>query len=149
MEDPLVLVARADSELAKHRSLTLEELAEIPVLTYRQCRRTAQLSEEMQNRGLRLQLRHPSDDNNTLLALAAAGVGASFVPRLAIEPAYLDVSISEIELPIEPRVIVRAWYQDRPLTAGGKRFVTIAGRVCAAIEKSDGRSHLAAVPGGS
>jgi DNA-binding transcriptional LysR family regulator len=149
MEDPLVLVARADSELAKHSSLTLEELAEIPVMTYRQCRRTAQLSEEMQNRGLRLQLRHPSDDNNTLLALAAAGVGASFVPRLAIEPAYLDVSISEIELPIAPRVIVLAWHQDRPLTASGKRFITIAGRVCSAIEKSDGRTHLAAVPGGN
>lgn len=149
MEDPLVIVARADSELVKQRSsLTLEELAQIPVMTYRRCRRTAQLSEEMQSRGLRLQLRHPSDDNNTLLALAAAGVGPAFVPRLAIEPTYLGVSVAEIELPVAPRVIVIAWHQDRPLTAAAKRFVTIAGRVCSAIERSDGRTHLAAVPGG-
>jgi DNA-binding transcriptional LysR family regulator len=149
MEDPLVIVARLDSDLAKQKSsLTLEELSQIPVMTYRECRRTAQLSEEMQSRGLRLQLLNPSDDNNTLLALAAAGVGVSFVPKLAIEPAYLGVSVAEIELPIAPRVIVIAWHQDRPLTAAAKRFVTIAGRVCSAIEKSDGRTHLAAVPGG-
>ena len=150
MEDPLVLAVPADSELAKERSsLTLEELAEIPVMTYRRCRRTAQLSEEMQSRGLRLQLRHPSDDNNTLLALAAAGVGAAFVPRLAIEPAYLGVSVAEIDLPVAPRVIVIAWHQDRPLSAASERFVTIAGRVCSAIEKSDGRTQLAVVPGGA
>jgi DNA-binding transcriptional LysR family regulator len=146
MEDPFVLVARADSELARGKSsLTLEELAQIPVMTYRRCRRTAQLSEEMQSRGLRLQLRHPSDDNNTLLALAAAGVGVAFVPQLAIEPAHLGVSVAEIELPVAPRVIVIAWHQVRPLTAAAKRFVTISGRVCAAIE---GRAQLAAVPGG-
>jgi DNA-binding transcriptional LysR family regulator len=149
MSDPFVLVVAASSELAQERnSLTLEELAEIPVMSYRRCRRVAQLSEEMQSRGLRLQLLHPSDDNNTLQAMAAAGIGAAFVPRLALESAYLGVSLAEIALPVAPRVIVIAWHQDRPLTDAAKRFISIAGRVCAAIEKDESRSQLAAVSTG-
>lgn len=150
MSDPLVLLVSAESELAKEKSsLTLEELARTPVITYsRRCRRVAQLSEEMQSRGLRLQLLHPSDDNTTLQAMAAAGMGAAFLPRLAVETAHIGLSVAEIELPVAPRVIVLAWHQDRPLTTGAKRFIAIARRVCAEIERDEGRLHLAAVATG-
>lgn len=149
MSDPFVLLVAADSKLAKEKSsLTLEELARIPVMTYERCRRVSQLSEEMQNRGLKLHLRHPSDDNSTLQAMAAAGMGAAFVPRLAVERAHVGVSVAEIELPVAPRVIVLAWHQDRPLTPGAKHFISIARRVCAGIEKDESRAQLAAVAAG-
>jgi DNA-binding transcriptional LysR family regulator len=146
MSDPLVLLVAADSELAKQKSsLTPEELTRIPVMTYRRCRRVAQLWEEMQSRGLRIHLLYPSDDNSTLEAMAAAGMGAAFMPRLAVERAHVGVSVAEIDLPVAPRVIVLAWHRDRQLTPGARHFISIARRVCAAIEKHEGRAQLAAV----
>jgi DNA-binding transcriptional LysR family regulator len=149
LSDPLVLLVRADSELAKRKSaLTLEELARIPLMTYQRCRRVTQLAEEMRSRGLQPELLHPSDDNNTLQAMVAAGMGAAFLPRLAIEPAYLGVSVAEVALPVAPRIVVLAWHRDRPLTPAGHRFVTISGRVCAGIGEVDGPAKLAAVSAG-
>ena len=149
MCDPLVLLVSADSELAKRKSvLTFEELAHIPVMTYQRCRRVTQLSEEMRSRGLRLELLHPSEDNNTLQAMVAAGMGAAFLPRLAVEPAHLGVSVAEVELPVAPRVVVLAWHQERPPNTLAQRFITIAGRVCAAVSGADGGAKLAAVSTG-
>lgn len=148
MSDPLVLLVPADSELAERESpLTLEELAQIPVMTYQRCRRVTQLKEEMRSRGLQLELLHPSDDNNTLQAMVAAGMGAAFLPRLAVEAAHLGVSVAEVALPVAPRVIVLAWHQDRPLTATGRRFISIAARVCADLG-GGGAAKLAAVSAG-
>jgi len=149
MSDPLVLLVHADSELAGRESpLTLEELAQFPIMTYQRCRRVAQLREEMQSRGLRLQLLHPSDDNSTLQAMVAAGMGAAFLPRLAVEAAHLGVSVAEVALPVAPRVVVLAWHQDRTLTAAGKRFISITSRVCVGMDDENGRAKLAAVSAG-
>lgn len=147
MSDPLVLLVPADSELAGRESpLTLEELARIPVMTYQRCRRVTQLREEMRSRGLQLELLHPSDDNNTLQAMVAAGMGAAFLPRLAVEAAHLGVSVAEVALPVAPRVIVLAWHDERPLTASGRRFISVAARVCADLSGST--TKLAAVSTG-
>lgn len=132
MSDPLVLLVPVDSQLAQRKTpLTLEELAHIPVMTYQRCRRVAQLREDMRSRGLDLELLHPSEDNNTLQALVAAGIGAAFLPRLAVEAAYVGVSVAEVPLPVAPRIVGLAWHGDRPLTESGRRFVSIAARVCA------------------
>lgn len=146
MSDPLVLLVQAESELAKRKSpLTFEDLAQIPIMTFQRCRRAAQLSDEMQSRGLRPQLLYPSTDNHALQAMVAAGMGAAFLPRLAIETAYLGVSVAELALPVAPRLVVLAWHRDRPLTEAAKRFLSVAGRVCAAIAGGEGTAALAAV----
>ncbi len=97
----------------------------------------------MRSRGLEPQFVYRSDDNGTAQAMVSAGMGAALLPRLAIEPDRLGISLVELDLPVSPRVIVVAWHQDRALTDASKCFVEIARGVCATLVRNNSHGTLA------
>ena len=87
MRDPYVLVVAADSPLAaREKTPTLREILDLPLISYRTCRTTQRVEERLRLAGREPDVVFRSDDNGTLQALVAAGVGVALVPRLTVDP---------------------------------------------------------------
>src|SRR4051812_17762969 len=85
MRDPYVLLVPADSPLAgRDRTPSLREILELPLIGFRTCRTSAAVEEELRAGG-EPNIVFRSDDNGTVQALVAAGVGIAIVPRLTVD----------------------------------------------------------------
>ena len=83
--------------------------------------------------GIAAQVRRRIDDNETLVGLAAAGLGAALLPRLAINPARDDVVVIELAVEPPPRIILLAWHDERELSPAARDLIAVARGVCAAL----------------
>ena len=135
MRDPYVLVVANDSPLAeREKPPTLREILDLPLISYRTCRTTHRVEERLRLAGREPEVVFRSDDNGTVQALVASGVGVALVPRLTVDP--LDDSIAVIELGdrVPPRIIGVAWHADRQLTPAAQMFIQAAEEVCRSKE---------------
>jgi DNA-binding transcriptional LysR family regulator len=88
----------ADSPLAgKGPPLTLNDIAQLPLIGYRQCRTMTRVEAHLAARGIQTQIIFRSDDKGTVQGLVAAGMGVALVPCLTVEAtdpriAVLDLS---------------------------------------------------------
>lgn len=134
MRDPHVLVVPADSALARRRRPpSLREVAEQPLIGFRQCRSLHQVETRFRDAGLEPRVVFRSDDNGTIQGLVAAGVGAALVPLLSVQPE--DERIAVLPLTdVPPRRIAVAWHRDRYRSPAMRAFVEQALSVCARVE---------------
>ena len=135
MRDPYVLVVPADSPLlGREKPPTLREILELPLISYRTCRTTQRVEERLRLAGREPEVVFRSDDNGTVQALVASGVGVALVPRLTVDP--FDDSIAVIDLGdrVPPRIIGVAWHADRQLTPAAQMFIQAAEAVCRSKE---------------
>src|SRR5256884_8918314 len=131
LRDPYVLVVPAGSPPADRETApTWREMAELDLIGHKHCSSLAQLESDAR-RPLRFVFR--SDQNQTVQALVASGVGTALVPRLTMDPD--DETTELIELPkVQPRLISFAWHRDRYRTAAARAFVDTAQAVCVELE---------------
>lgn len=109
--DPWVLVVRADSPLARRGAApTPAELSSLRVLAPAHPT-VAAIGEEVRG------------SHATLQALAARGVGAALMPRLAVNDNDPLVAAIELDGALPPRRVVLYWHRDRRETAGIMRLV--------------------------
>jgi molybdate transport repressor ModE-like protein len=128
LRDPYVLLVGADSPLATaKRPLTLSRLEELPLIV---CSQSAAAEAFCEAQGIAARVRYRIDDNETLVGLAAAGMGAALLPRLAVNPARTDVVQVALATAPPPRIIVMAWHRDREPTRGTERLLELAKRLC-------------------
>jgi DNA-binding transcriptional LysR family regulator len=146
MQDPYVLVVRPDSPLAASKNPpTLKEIAAVPLIGYRQCRSVHAVEERFRGTGLEPQIVFRSDDNTTIQAMVAAGVGSALVPRLTVETRDDEVVALPVDPRIPPRRIGIAWHRERYASPSARAFTGVARRVCAEIEaEQEGRPALVA-----
>ena len=139
MRDPYVLVLPADSELAgRDGPPTAREIAELPLIGFRQCRSLQQVESYFTSRGLELNVVFRSDDNGTVQGLVGAGIGNALVPGLAIVDAHDPrVVVREIDPRVPQRLIGIAWHRDRYRTPASGAFVELARDVCAEFESAN------------
>ncbi len=137
MRDPYVLVLPAASELAtRDAPPTAREIAELPLIGFRQCRSLQQVEAYFRGRGLELDVVFRSDDNGTVQGLVGVGVGNALVPRLTIvDPHDERVAVREIDPRVPQRTIGIAWHRDRYRTPASRAFVEAAQEVCAQFER--------------
>jgi DNA-binding transcriptional LysR family regulator len=135
MQDPHVLVVSADSPLARRRRPpSLREVADLPLIGFRQCRSINQVETHFRDSGLQPRVVFRSDDNATIQGLAAAGVGSALVPLLTVELGQEGTSVLALaEVP--PRRIGIAWHRDRYRSPALCAFVEAAKGVCARVEE--------------
>ncbi|MGH2450966.1 MAG: LysR family transcriptional regulator [Candidatus Limnocylindria bacterium] len=134
MRDPHVLVLPADAPLARRgRTPTLREVAELPLIGFRQCRSLHQVETRFRDAGLEPRVVFRSDDNGTIQGLVAAGMGAALVPLLSVEPGQEGVAVLGLA-DVPPRVIGIAWHRDRYRSPAARAFVERAQAVCERIE---------------
>jgi molybdate transport repressor ModE-like protein len=125
LRDPYVVLLAANSPLAEDtRALRLRELGELPLIGFRHSQ--AYPEAFLRAHGIAARVRFRIDDNETLVGLVAAGIGAALVPRLTVDPARDDVVQREIAAKLPPRLIAVAWHRDRERTQAAVDLVEIA-----------------------
>ena len=85
--DDYVLVTAADSRVpARGGTPTLREIAEQPLIGFRNCRATELVVDQLRATGREPHFVFRSDDNGVVQGLAGAGIGVAARPRLAVDP---------------------------------------------------------------
>lgn len=135
MRDPYVLVVPTDSPLAGREKLpSLREILDLPLISYRTCRTTQRVEDRLRMAGQEPQVVFRSDDNGTVQALVAAGVGVALVPRLTVDSTDESVAVIDLGERVPPRLIGIAWHADRTLTPAAEAFVAAAKELCRSKE---------------
>jgi DNA-binding transcriptional LysR family regulator len=138
--DPFVLIVPTDSPLAGRKTPpTLREIAEYPLIGYRQCRSMESVETAMRRAGCEPNIVFRTDDNGTVQGLVAAGVGVALVPRLTLQPTDGTLEVIDMSKLLPPRLIGVAWHRDRYRTPAARAFVETAHLLCA-----DTKLHLVA-----
>ncbi len=126
LRDEYVLVTTPDSPLGAGHRPTLREIAEQPLIGYRNCRATEILVDQLRATGREPHFVLRSDENGVVQGLAGAGIGVALVPRLAVDENDDSVRIVELGPRIAPRIVGIARHPDRYHSAAAQAFVATA-----------------------
>ncbi|MEO6822776.1 MAG: LysR family transcriptional regulator [Candidatus Nanopelagicales bacterium] len=131
LEDPYVVVVRPDSELARQGGpVALRQLTNVPLVTYAQMREVHSIENRLGRPELTKQIVFRSNDNGTILCLAAEGVGAAVVSWLSVDPYREGVRTLALS-GVSPRIVGIAWHSEREPIAAAEAFVQLAQAVAA------------------
>jgi DNA-binding transcriptional LysR family regulator len=124
LQDPYVLLVSARSELAAlDTAPPLREVAKLPLIGRRS---TGEPERFLASRAADLDVVFRTDDNGTLAALVAEGLGAAIEPRLVVDPRDRTVKALPFGSRIPPRTLVLAWHGDRYRSPAAQAFVELA-----------------------
>jgi DNA-binding transcriptional LysR family regulator len=125
LDDPYVLLVSHDHPLAAASAVDPAAVARLQLITYRSLR--AELLPTALLPGDRaLDIIFRSDDDATVRALVAAGVGAALVPRLSVEPGDRRTRAIPILPSLPARQILLAWLKSRAPSPALQAFVDAA-----------------------
>src|SRR5215472_18373899 len=97
LEDEYVLVTSVTSELATSgRTPTLREIADHPLIGFRNCRATEIVVDQIRATGREPHFVARTDENGVVQGLAGAGIGIAILPRLAVDPNDELVRITDL-----------------------------------------------------
>jgi DNA-binding transcriptional LysR family regulator len=125
LDDPYVLLVSDDHPLATATSVDPATVARLPLITYRSLRADL-LPTALLPRDSPLDIIFRSDDDATVRALVAAGVGAALIPRLSVEPGDTRAHAIPILPSLPARQIFLAWLKSRAPSPALQRFVNTA-----------------------
>ena len=128
--DPFVALVEARSPLAQRGHVSIEELAERPLICFRSCRVTQMTLDRLRAEGREPDVVFCSDQNETLQGAAAAGLGAALLPELAVDERDQRLRRVRIVPEIGPRVIAAVWRADEDLAPAAAALVDAARDVC-------------------
>jgi molybdate transport repressor ModE-like protein len=137
--DPYVLLVAADAPITSTRPLTLARLARLPLIV---CSQSTAAEAFCEANGFAAQIRYRIDDNETLLGLAAAGLGVALVPRLAVGSERSDVRTVELAVKPPARIIALVWHKDRELQQAARTVVEVARTVCRDLAAKESRPSV-------
>src|SRR5205823_7458596 len=86
--------------------------------------------------GVRPRFVFRSNDNGTLQAIVAAGLGVALVPLLAVDEHDPRVRVLSLAEAVPPRVLVVVWHRDRYRPPAAAAFVDTAVAVASEVERS-------------
>ena len=133
--DPYVLVAQAGSEQARMcPPRELSELARLPLIAFRACKRIDPLAGQLRAIGLEANVVLRSDYNEAVQGYAAAGLGVALMPRLAVnveDGRTVTIGLGEL---VPPRQIALAWHSDRAPSEAARALMALAIEVSAGLE---------------
>jgi molybdate transport repressor ModE-like protein len=131
LETPLVLLAAADSPLARSgEPPTLGEIARHPLIGCQTCRVLAWIEDQLRAAAGPLDVVVRSDLNETVQSLAASGLGVALIPRLAVDEDADDLAIVELGDQLPPVGVGLVWHRDRLLSPAARAFGDAARTVC-------------------
>src|SRR5258708_27978704 len=121
LRDPYLLVIRAAWRLGEGRPPRLRELRGVPLVGYRTCHSTHEVAALLREGGIEPHIVFQSDDNGTVQAAVAAGLGVALAPQLSLDLGDPGVrTVRTDELP--SRTLVLAWHRDRYRSPASRAF---------------------------
>jgi molybdate transport repressor ModE-like protein len=137
VRDPYVLLVQAGSPLAERSAPpALGDIGKLPLVGFRSCIGAQQVESRLRDAGVEPHMAFRSDDNATIQAMVAAGMGVALVPRLVVNEGDSRVAVVELDTRIPPRLIGIAWHRDRYRSPAALAFVDAARELCAELESA-------------
>lgn len=132
MSDPYVLVRRPGSRPTRP---SIRELDGQDMVGY-EAGQTCFLAESyLHSLGITPRMVFRSNDNGTVQAMVAAGVGVALVPLLAVDETDPRTETLQPREPIPPRRLAVAWHAERRQAPSAAAFIDLAGQEAARIER--------------
>ena len=139
--DPYVAVVHRDSELGQGDGpVRADQLAGLPIITYSRMREVHSVEHRLGRPEIADQILLRSEDNGTLLGLAAEGVGVAVVSWLSVDPFRTDVRVIPLA-EVAPRVVGLAWHRDRYRIPASEEFIRVARREAARLATESVGAH--------
>jgi DNA-binding transcriptional LysR family regulator len=135
MVDPFVLAVPASSDEASRGWLTPDEVAELPLIGYRNNLCTS-YDAVIELLGKAPTFVFQSDDNNTIQGCVGAGLGYAFVPRLTLHVDDPAIRLVEVRPGPPPRVIGMAWSARRRQPPSLPAFLHRVVETCTEIDRA-------------
>ena len=126
IRDPYVLVVPAVSPLATGPIPSLEEIAAEPLIGFRFDRPLEPVAAAIHGAGVEPTFAFRSNDNPTVQALVAAGIGNAIMPQLTVDAEDRRVVVRELRDAVPPRRIAIARHRDRYHSPAARAFVETA-----------------------
>jgi len=134
IDDPYLLLVPCEHVYAElDRALTLDEVAAVPLMTFRRGSGQARLDDVFSLYGLAPRVVQRVDDSVTLHGFVSAGLGCGLLPRLAVDVEGKPLVAVPIEPRLPPRTVAIAWHRDRLHTCTAGMFVDFAVEVAARL----------------
>ena len=136
LTEPYVLVAQAGSEYGRMCPPgTLADLACLPLVAFRACKRIEPLAGQLRAIGLEAKIVLRSDYNEAVQGYAAAGLGVALMPKLAVNFEDERTVVIELGELVPPRRIAAAWHSERTPSEAAKALTAIAVEVGATLDE--------------
>ena len=127
LSDDYVLVSAADSDFpTPGRTPTLKEIAEQPLIGFRNCRATEIVFEQIRAAGHVPHFVFRSDENGVVQGLAGAGIGVAVIPSLAVDHNDDTVRITNLSPRLAQRQVGITRHKDRYHSPAARAFVATA-----------------------
>jgi DNA-binding transcriptional LysR family regulator len=137
LPDHFVFLVQRGHPLATRRaSPTLDEIGQLPLISFTRCRGSMHAEDQLRANGIEPNVVFRSDDNGTVTGLVAAGIGAALAPRMTVEPNAEGVAIRELRTLVPPRLLAIAWHRDRYRSPAATAFVDTAVTVCKELRQA-------------
>jgi DNA-binding transcriptional LysR family regulator len=124
--DPYVFVTSASSELARRDHVSLEDIAQLPLIGWRADADHAQIVDLFTGLLHRPRFPYRFDDNPTLQGCVAAGLAYALLPWLTLDPGHPGTRLVPVVPPVQPRHLVAVWHEDLHRTAPAAAFLDAA-----------------------
>jgi molybdate transport repressor ModE-like protein len=134
LRDPYVLIVPSGwplAALAGSGPVSLDLMANLPLVNFESCRTAVRVENELVLRGQQPDVVFRSDNNGAVQGMVAAGLGVALMPRLTIDEHDGRVGVLELPLDFPPRVVCLAWHRERYRSPAASAFVEAALRCCA------------------
>src|SRR5438067_8337328 len=135
MRDPHVLVV-ASCVARSWSKPAVADLAGAPLVGFQHGKHQDLAEDFLHGLGVRPRFVFRSNDNGTLQAMVAAGLGVALVPLLAVDENDPRVRVLSLAEAVPPRVLVVVWHRDRYRPPAAAAFVDTAVAVASEVERS-------------
>jgi DNA-binding transcriptional LysR family regulator len=125
LRDPYVLIVPVDSPLADVAP-SLAELRDVPLVGFRDCSAVAPIEAAFRAEGIDPKWTFRSNDNPTVQALVAAGIGVAVMPRLTVDTTDPRITVVDLGHAVPPRIVAIAQHRDRYSSPAARAFVESA-----------------------
>ena len=134
MPDPYVVLVGSGSTMPRPR-VSLSELDRAPMVAYQHLRHQDLAEDFLRARGVRPKIVFRSNDNGTVQAMVASGLGVALAPLLAVDEHDPRIELRLPVEPVPPRVLVVVWHRDRYRPPAAQAFVDTAIAVAAEVQR--------------
>ncbi len=137
MHDAHVLVVAAGTARAgAWRQPHVHDLDGAPMVAFQLGRHQVLAEEFLAGLGVRPRVVFRSNDNATLQAMVAAGLGVALAPLLAVDENDTKVRVLPLVEPVPDRVLLVVWHRDRYRPPAAAAFVDTAVTVAAEVQRA-------------
>lgn len=130
LDDPMVLVAPADSPEARRPTVSIDDVAHLPMIGTRNpgCRQI--IDDAFRQAAALPSYVFRSDDNPTIHGLVGSGLAYAVLPLLTVDENDPNVAVVPIRPEPPPRQLGIAWHPERRTPVALLPFVNAAAEIC-------------------